>query len=227
MQTTGRTDLPLARAPQSRCAAQRTCERHNVALTQQPLPIYDARLTVRCPSSSDISRAAVEGVASLPCVRDFLCRDRCLCGDRPLKSHSCYVFQNTGSTSRNARNDCAELAIPPADVCEQRSQPLRDRDLALPVGVLAGDDCLVGAAWLRDCLRSKENASKRARRRLRSRPPEACDHEGHADPFQSSRRRSRRSPGFYAGEWRAPSSAQSRSWQSRGLDTQPGWANRT
>jgi len=60
-----------------------------VALTQQPLPIYDARLTVRCPSSSDIGRAAVEGVASLPCVRDFLCRDRYLCGDRPL---SCYVF---------------------------------------------------------------------------------------------------------------------------------------
>ena len=43
-----------------------------MALTQQQSPIYAARLTVRGPSSSDIDRAAVEGVLSLPCVRDFV-----------------------------------------------------------------------------------------------------------------------------------------------------------
>ena len=43
-----------------------------MALMQQKLPIFGARLTVRCLSSSDVGRAAVEGVASLPCVRDFV-----------------------------------------------------------------------------------------------------------------------------------------------------------
>jgi hypothetical protein len=67
-----RNTLSLEPTPGLRRGKPRTCERDNVALTQQQSPIYAARLTVRGPSSSDIDRAAVEGVLSLPCVRDFV-----------------------------------------------------------------------------------------------------------------------------------------------------------
>src|SRR5215471_7828022 len=39
---------------------------------------------------------------------------------------------------------------------EQRSQLAPGSWPGTPGGVLAGDDCLVGAAWPRDCLPSKE-----------------------------------------------------------------------
>jgi len=60
-----------------------------VALPQQPFPIYAARLTVRCLSSSDVGRAAVEGVASLPCVRDFVQGPLFVRGPSAQVSHNC------------------------------------------------------------------------------------------------------------------------------------------
>src|SRR5262245_14286099 len=70
----------------------------NVALLQQPFPICAARLTALCRSSSELGRAAVKGVASLPCVRHFFVQGPLFV--RGPAAHAYCVFQKLRALPR-------------------------------------------------------------------------------------------------------------------------------